>query len=141
MSLTGFLSYSRVNWQQSPSKSTPLSAANLNVMDAGIKNNNDMISNLRDEVTQLNNDIINVPHIWINCNGASIFSYFSPSGKDGIYSVYNISDVPEAIARQYITVIKTNERMFVINHSGLFITEASLGKWNKIWYAINANKL
>lgn len=57
MSLTGFLSYSRVNWQQSPNKSTPLSAANLNVMDAGIKNNNDMISNLRDEVTQLNNNI------------------------------------------------------------------------------------
>lgn len=57
MSLTGFLSYSRVNWQQSPSKSTPLSAANLNVMDAGIKNNNDMISNLRDEITQLNSNI------------------------------------------------------------------------------------
>lgn len=57
MSLTGFLSYSRVNWQQSPSKSTPLSAANLNIMDAGIKNNNDMISNLRDEVTQLNSNI------------------------------------------------------------------------------------
>lgn len=57
MSLTGFLSYSRVNWQQSPSKSTPLSAANLNAMDAGIKNNNDMISNLRDEVTQLNSNI------------------------------------------------------------------------------------
>lgn len=57
MSLTGFLSYSRVNWQQSPNKSTPLSAANLNVMDAGIKNNNDMISNLRDEITQLNSNI------------------------------------------------------------------------------------
>lgn len=57
MSLTGFLSYSRVNWQQSPSKSTPLSAANLNAMDAGIKNNNDMISNIRDEITQLNNNI------------------------------------------------------------------------------------
>ena len=57
MSLTGFLSYSRVNWQQSPSKSTPLSAANLNIMDAGIKNNNDMISNIRDEITQLNNNI------------------------------------------------------------------------------------
>lgn len=56
MSLTGFLSYSRVNWQQSPSKSTPLSAANLNIMDAGIKNNNDMISNIRDEITQLNNN-------------------------------------------------------------------------------------
>lgn len=57
MSLTGFLSYSRVNWQQSPSKSTPLSAANLNIMDAGIKNNNDMISNIRDEITQLNSNI------------------------------------------------------------------------------------
>ena len=57
MSLTGFLSYSRVNWQQSPSKSTPWNATNLNIMDAGIKNNNDMISNLRDEVTQLNSNI------------------------------------------------------------------------------------
>lgn len=56
MSLTGFLSYSRVNWQQSPSKSTPWNATNLNIMDAGIKNNNDMISNLRDEVTQLNSN-------------------------------------------------------------------------------------
>lgn len=59
MSLTGFLSYSRVNWQQSPSKSTPWNATNLNIMDAGIKNNNDMISNLRDEVTQLNSNINN----------------------------------------------------------------------------------
>lgn len=56
MSLTGFLSYSRVNWQQLPSKSTPWNATNLNIMDAGIKNNNDMISNLRDEVTQLNSN-------------------------------------------------------------------------------------
>ena len=57
MNLTGFLSYSRVNWQQSPSKGTPWNATNLNIMDAGIKNNNDMISNLRDEVTQLNSNI------------------------------------------------------------------------------------
>ena len=53
MSLTGFLSYSRVNWQQSPSKSTPWNATNLNIMDAGIKNNNDMISNIRDEITDI----------------------------------------------------------------------------------------
>lgn len=63
MSLTGFLSYSRVNWQQSPSKSTPLNAANLNIMDAGIKNNNDMISNLRDEVTQLNSNLNKIPTV------------------------------------------------------------------------------
>ena len=137
MSLSGFISYKRVGW----TGQTPWNPTNLNIMDKGIKDNNDMIANLRSEVSALNNNIINVPHTWINCNGASIFSYFSPGGKDGIYSVYNISDVPEAIAGQYITVIKTNERMFVINHSGLFITEAGSGKWNKIWHAINANKL
>lgn len=75
MSLTGFLSYSRVNWQQSPSKSTPLSAANLNVMDAGIKNNNDMISNIRDEITQLNSNNINIP-INVDTNTFTITEYF-----------------------------------------------------------------
>ena len=72
MSLTGFLSYSRVNWQQSPSKSTPLSAANLNIMDAGIKNNNDMISNIRDEVTQLNSNLGTIRKgAWISTTGGN----------------------------------------------------------------------
>lgn len=57
MSLTGFLSYSRVNWQQSPSKGTPWNATNLNIMDKGIKDNNDMIANLRSEVSALNSNI------------------------------------------------------------------------------------
>ena len=84
MSLTGFLSYSRVNWQQSPNKSTPLSAANLNVMDAGIKNNNDMISNLRDEVTQLNSNI-DVKNSFCK-NIASFFSPL-PHGFLGLFQV------------------------------------------------------
>lgn len=91
MSLTGFLSYSRVNWQQSPIKSTPLSAANLNVMDTGIKNNNDMISNLRDEVTQLNsNNITN--NICTNLLNPT-FETFSRNGitctnnGDGTYTI------------------------------------------------------
>lgn len=141
MSLTGFLSYSRVNWKQLPDKSTPLSAANLNIMDAGIKNNNDMISNLRDNVSVLNNNMIYVPDSWTDCNGESIFSYFNPNGMNGIYSIYNVSDVPQEIAGQYITVIKPKERMFVINHSGIFITEAGSGKWTKVWHSIKANKL
>lgn len=92
MSLTGFLSYSRVNWQQSPSKSTPLSAANLNAMDVGIKNNNDMISNLRDEITQLNSNI-DVKNFFCK-NIASIngtlegygynYCYYNKSTKTGI---------------------------------------------------------
>lgn len=92
MSLTGFLSYSRVNWQQSPSKSTPWNATNLNIMDAGIKNNNDMISNIRDEITQLNSNI-DVKNCFCK-NIASIngtlegygynYCYYNKSTKTGI---------------------------------------------------------
>lgn len=87
MSLTGFLSYSRVNWQQSPSKSTPWNAANLNVMDAGIKNNNDMISNLRDEVTQLNSNII-CTNISMESSSDNAKFYFS--NGEGLYLVVAI---------------------------------------------------
>lgn len=92
MSLTGFLSYSRVNWQQSPSKSTPWNATNLNVMDAGIKNNNDMISNIRDEITQLNSNIDvknsfckNVASINGTLEGYGYnYCYYNKSTKTGI---------------------------------------------------------
>lgn len=141
MSLTGFLSYSRVNWQQSPSKSTPLSAANLNVMDAGIKNNNDMISNLRGEVTRLNSNMITVTNTWINCNGVSVYEYLTPLSATGIYSVYNLSDLPDVLKGQYITIFKTIERMLIFNQSGIFIMASSNGKWTKAWYSIKATKL
>lgn len=86
MSLTGFLSYSRVNWQQSPSKSTPLSATNLNIMDAGIKNNNDMISNLRGEVTQLNSNLTMslLAYDDVTKNSTSI-EYTAYNNRKGIY--------------------------------------------------------
>lgn len=41
------MSYTRVNWQDAPSVSTPLSASNLNKMDAGIKKNADDIEQLQ----------------------------------------------------------------------------------------------
>ena len=41
------MSYTRVNWQDAPSVSTPLSASNLNKMDAGIKQNADDIEALQ----------------------------------------------------------------------------------------------
>lgn len=41
------MSYTRVNWQNSPNTSTPLSAENLNKMDAGIKQNADDIETLQ----------------------------------------------------------------------------------------------
>lgn len=87
MSLTGFLSYSRVNWQQSPSKSTPLSAANLNLMDAGIKNNNDMISNLRDEITQLNSNLVYDGIITANCSINADSPLFKKNKSVYIYGI------------------------------------------------------
>lgn len=56
MSLSGFISYKRVGW----TGQTPWNPTNLNIMDKGIKNNNDMIANLRDEVSALNNNINNL---------------------------------------------------------------------------------
>ena len=53
MSLTGFISYKRVGW----TGQTPWNPTNLNIMDKGIKDNNDMIANLRSEVSALNSNI------------------------------------------------------------------------------------
>lgn len=109
MSLTGFLSYSRVNWQQSPSKSTPLSAANLNVMDAGIKNNNDMISNLRDEVTQLNSNIDvknsfckNIASINGTLEGYGYnYCYYNKSTKTGILYFASKIETPDSTLNNF----------------------------------------
>lgn len=109
MSLTGFLSYSRVNWQQSPSKSTPLSAANLNAMDVGIKNNNDMISNLRDEITQLNNNIDvknsfckNIASINGTLEGYGYnYCYYNKSTKTGILYFASKIETPDSTLNNF----------------------------------------
>ena len=121
MSLTGFLSYSRVNWQQSPSKSTPWNATNLNIMDAGIKNNNDMISNLRDEVTQLNSNIGN------------IIKYI-----DVVYPSITIS------SNQWTTIINdsANKEIYDNNLAGKTVYNAQLVSWNgdnSTPYNVNSN--
>lgn len=126
MSLTGFLSYSRVNWQQSPSKSTPLSAANLNVMDAGIKNNNDMISNLRGEVTQLNNNIDvknsfckNIASINGTLEGYGYnYCYYNKSTKIGILHFASRIETPDSTLNNfssYYDVTTVLENMGITN--------------------------
>lgn len=106
MSLTGFLSYSRVNWQQSPSKSTPWNATNLNVMDAGIKNNNDMISNLRDEVTQLNSNISNNDiEGTFNYLGLELVIY----NKSGIRYLHSSGRLTQAFPTAWTTIGQVND--------------------------------
>ena len=51
------MAYNRVNWQNSPSHSTPLSAENLNVMDEGIKNLDDSMTELQTSVEGNTEDI------------------------------------------------------------------------------------
>lgn len=46
------MSYTRVNWQDSPSTTTPISAANLNTMDAGIKDLDTALTTTSESLTQ-----------------------------------------------------------------------------------------
>lgn len=84
MSLTGFISYKRVGW----TGQTPWNPSNLNIMDKGIKDNNDMIANLRSEVSALNSNIIRTNiSTKSSLDGASF--YFS-DGIEGLYFVVAI---------------------------------------------------
>lgn len=67
MSLSGFISYKRVGW----TGQTPWNPTNLNIMDKGIKDNNDMIANLRDEVSALNNNILDTGKYGVVVNFSS----------------------------------------------------------------------
>lgn len=161
MSLTGFLSYSRVNWQQSPSKSTPLSAANLNIMDAGIKNNNDMISNIRDEITQLNSNIDvknsfckNIASINGTLEGYGYnYCYYNKSTKTGILyfasrietpdstlnnfsGYYDVESVLEKMSIDFNTILESN---YIPYDSAGVVRQKLVGYGTTLLY-ISANK-
>lgn len=90
-------------------------------MDAGIKNNNDMISNLRDEVTQLNSNIGN------------IIKYI-----DVVYPSITIS------SNQWTTIINdsANKEIYDNNLAGKTVYNAQLVSWNgdnSTPYNVNSN--
>ena len=67
-------------------------------MDAGIKNNNDMISNIRDEVTQLNSNLGNITNVTSDMLGCYRFGYSGESNnikfncenlEGGLYIVFS----------------------------------------------------
>ena len=47
------MAYTRVNWQNSPSHATPLSAENLNVMDEGIYDLDATVTDLKEDLAQI----------------------------------------------------------------------------------------
>lgn len=94
MSLTGFISYKRVGW----TGQTPWNPTNLNIMDKGIKDNNDMIANLRSEVSALNSKLNNYREYTIKLNtlewersGMSdmglYYAYFQPNLDKILYAI------------------------------------------------------
>jgi hypothetical protein len=90
-------------------------------MDAGIKNNNDMISNIRDEITQLNNNIGN------------IIKYI-----DVVYPSITIS------SNQWTTIINdsANKEIYDNNLAGKTVYNAQLVSWNgddSTPYSVNPN--
>lgn len=76
---------------------------------------------------------------WTNGNAKSIFEIFSPTSPIGIYSYYNIKDIPfySSPANAYVTIIKGHELIIVFNEQSIFITGSSRNIWTKKWHSIN----
>lgn len=78
-------------------------------MDAGIKNNNDMISNLRDEVTQLNSNIDvknsfckNIASINGTLEGYGYnYCYYNKSTKTGILYFASKIETPDSVQNNF----------------------------------------
>lgn len=76
---------------------------------------------------------------WQNGNGNSIFDIFAPIGTCGIYSYYNIADIPDLKAIDaYVSIIKWSERMLIITEANIYITSSNRSVWNKKWREISS---
>ena len=75
---------------------------------------------------------------WQNGNGKSIFDIITPTGTCGIYSYYNIADIPSLKATDaYVAIFKGMERMLVATENNIYITYSNKATWNKRWYKIS----
>ena len=105
MSLTGFISYKRVGW----TGQTPWNPTNLNIMDKGIKDNNDMIANLRSEVSALNNNIEikncfckNIASVDGTLEGYGYnYCYYNKSTKTGILYYASKIETPDSTQNNF----------------------------------------
>lgn len=76
---------------------------------------------------------------WENGNVKSIFEIFLPTSPNGIYSYYNIKDIPfyHSPLEAYVTIIKGRELIIVFTEQSIFITGSSKNIWTKEWHSIN----
>ena len=80
------MSYERVNWTDYPSTTTPISAENLNIMDEGIANNAADISDIQEDISDINSSLTQllvvgsmqifagstVPDGYLLCDGSAV---------------------------------------------------------------------
>lgn len=80
---------------------------------------------------------------WENGNAKSIFEIFSPTSPNGIYSYYNIKDIPfyHSPTDAYVTIIKGHELIIVFAEQNILITGSSRNIWTKKWHSINLSIL
>lgn len=82
--------YSRVNWQQAPSTSTPINATNLNKMDKGIADAVNQANTNETAINTLNSDL-NTQKNRINSFGEQYRSYYLGSGVTTISLPMNVN--------------------------------------------------
>ena len=135
MSLTGFISYKRVGW----TGQTPWNPTNLNIMDKGIKDNNDMIANLRSEVSALNSNI--TLYTLIN-NAITLYSdsdlnKLTTSGLYYLFDASNVQNAPnEYVTNSYVLVFaKTDKRVtqIILPGNDEYIYYRSTFTDNELW--------
>lgn len=76
---------------------------------------------------------------WENGNAKSIFEIFSPASPSGVYSYFNIKDIPiyNSPTDAYVTIIKGYELIIVFTEHNILITGSSNNVWKKEWHSIN----
>lgn len=147
MSLSGFIAYKRVGW----TGQTPWNPTNLNIMDKGIKDNNDMIANLRSEVSALNSNKVltileygfladyqvaerelgNGTYLYLNSHiqnfQISVISLDNNLGLCGVYNIYE--DLIDTVKTTKITYDKESGKVKFDSSKG--VCRGQLFKFNE----------
>lgn len=104
MTISGFIAYVIQTWKNKPDTSTPISAARLSHIEAGIKANSDAIAKLAAAViNQQANDANKIP--------SSALMYSVNEKVDSAISDLALEDVGNAVAATNWTVVASNRVM------------------------------
>lgn len=135
MSLTGFISYKRVGW----TGQTPWNPTNLNIMDKGIKDNNDMIANLRSEVSALNSNF-NFYYLVKKAKMLEPNTDLNTVIESGIYYLLNAATWGNAptsnVTNSYLVVISFNTKrctQIILPGNDAFMYYRSTFTDNELW--------